>query len=79
MANILYRAQNMDEGVTAPGLLAPDTSAPPVSAFVADGRGSNIGRGHNSRGTQGGRGLPNKCIVDGSLNHIMSSDDALLK
>jgi hypothetical protein len=79
MVSILHLAQNMDEEVTAPGLSSPDTSAPPISAFVVVGRGSNNGRGHNSRGTRGGRGLPNKC----SLNHIMSSctasDDALLK
>jgi hypothetical protein len=79
MASIIHLARNMDEEVTALGLPAPDTSAPPISAFV----GSNSGRGHNSRGTRGGRGLPNKCSVCGSLNHIMfsctTSDDALPK
>jgi hypothetical protein len=88
MANILHLAHNMDEEVTAPGMLPPDTSAPPISAFVVVGRGSNIGRGHNSRGTRGSRGLhsrglPNMCSARGSLNHIMFSstalDDALLK
>jgi hypothetical protein len=83
MASILHLAHNMDEEVAAPGMLAPDTSTPPISAFVAAGRGSNIGRGHNFRGTRGGRGLPNKCNACGSQNHILSpcraSDDALLK
>jgi hypothetical protein len=83
MASILHMAENMDEDIAAPGLLASDTPAPPISAFVAIGRGSNSGRGHNSRGTRGGRGLPNKCSACGSLNHILSScttsDDALLK
>jgi hypothetical protein len=44
MANILHMAQNIDEKGTAPGLPAVDTSAPPISAFVAVGRGSNNGR-----------------------------------
>jgi hypothetical protein len=83
MANILHLAQNMDEDVTTPGMPAPNDPAPPISAFVAVGRGSNTGRGHIPRGTRGGRGLPNKCSACGSLNHIMSScttsDDALLK
>jgi hypothetical protein len=83
MANILHRAQNMDEEVRAPGTPAPDTSPPPISAFVAASRGSHSGRGHIPRGTRGGRGLPNKCNACGSLNHIMSSctapDDALSK
>jgi hypothetical protein len=83
MANILHMAQNMDEEVSsAPGLPAPDTSLPPISAFVAAGRGSHNGRGHNPHGPRGGRGLPNKCNACGSLDHIMSSctapDDALL-
>jgi hypothetical protein len=73
----------MDEEVTAPGLPAHDTSAPPISAFVAVGRGSNSGRGHIPRGTRGGRGLPNKCSACGNLNHIMTSckasDGAFLK
>jgi hypothetical protein len=83
MANILHLAHNMDEEVATPGLLADDTFAPPISAFVVARRGSNSGRGHNRSGTRGGRGLPNKCNACGSLNHIMSpciaSDDALLK
>jgi hypothetical protein len=83
MANILHMAQNMDEVVITPGQPAHDGSAPPVSAFVAAGRGFESGRGHNPRGTRGGRGLPNKCNACGSLNHILStctaSDKALLK
>jgi hypothetical protein len=83
MANIHHLAHNMDEEVSYPGMPAPGTSAPPISAFVAVGRGSNIGRGHIPRGTRGGRGLPNKCNACGSLTHILSSctasDDALLK
>jgi hypothetical protein len=73
----------MDEEISAPGLPAPNTSPPPISAFVATGRGSNNGRRHNPRGPRGGRGLPNKCSTCGSLDHILSScivpDDALLK
>jgi hypothetical protein len=83
MASILNLAHNMDEEAIAPGLPAANTSAPPISAFVDVVRGSNIGRGHNPRGTRGGRGLPNKCSACGSVNHILSSctasDDALLK
>jgi hypothetical protein len=73
----------MDEEACAPGAQAPDTSPTPISAFVAAGRGSHIGRGHNPRGPRGGRGLPNKCIACGSVDHILSScsarDDALLR
>jgi hypothetical protein len=73
----------MDEEVIAPGPPAFDTSAPPISAFVAVGHGSNSGRGHSSCGTRCGRCLPNKCSACGRLNHILSScassDDALLK
>jgi hypothetical protein len=83
MANILHMAHNMNKDVTTPGLPAPGGPAPPISAFVANGRGLNGGRGHIPRGIRGGRGLPNKCIAYGSLNHIMSYcttlDDALLK
>jgi hypothetical protein len=83
MAVILHMAQNMDEEVTAPGMPAPYTSAPPISAFVAASRGSNSERGLIQRGTRGGRGLPSKCSACGSPNHFMSScttsDDALLK
>jgi hypothetical protein len=83
MACILHQAQNMDEDVHAPALPALDGPAPPISAFVAACRGSNNGRGHNPRGTRGGRGLPNKRSACGILNHIMSScttsDDAILK
>jgi hypothetical protein len=73
MANILHLAHNMDEEVNAPGLPAPDTAPPPISAFVVAGRGSNNGRGHNLRAPRGGRGLPNKCSAFGSMDHIMSS------
>jgi hypothetical protein len=83
MGSMLHLAHYIDEEVTAPGLPAPDTSAPPISAFVAAGRGSKSGRGHTPRGTRGGRGLPNKFSACGSLNHILfsctTSDDALLK
>jgi hypothetical protein len=82
-ASILHMAQTMDEDTTAPSMPAPDTSPPPISAFVAVGRGSHGNRGHNPRGLRGGRGLPNMCIACGGLDHIMSScttpDDALLK
>jgi hypothetical protein len=81
MANILHLAHNMDDESCASGAPAPDTSPPPISAFVAAGRGSHSGRGHPSRGPRGGRGLPNKCSACGSLDHILSSrggpDDAL--
>jgi hypothetical protein len=83
MAIILYLAHNMDEDAGAPSMPAPNTSPPPIFAFVAAGRGSHSGRGHNPRGPRGGRGLPNKCSACGGLDHIMSScsapDDALLK
>jgi hypothetical protein len=46
MANILHLAHNMDDETCAPGAPAPDTSPPPISAFVAAGRGLRIGRGH---------------------------------
>jgi hypothetical protein len=82
MANILHLAHTMDEEA-APGATAHDTSPPPISAFVAAGRGSRSGRGHPPRGPRGGRGLPNKCGACGSLDHILSSssalDDALLR
>jgi hypothetical protein len=79
MANILHLACNMDEEVNAPGMSAPDTSTPPISAFVVFGRGSNNRHGQNSRGTRGGRSLPNKCNTCGSMNHILYSCAALLK
>jgi hypothetical protein len=41
-----------------------------IAAFVADGRGSHSGRGHNNRGGRGGRGLPNKSSACGNMNHI---------
>jgi hypothetical protein len=72
MARILHRAHNMDEDVHAPGLPARDGPAPPISAFVAAGRGSHIGRGHIPRGTHGGLALTNKRCACGSSNHIMS-------
>jgi hypothetical protein len=80
---LLSANEVMDEEVSAPGTPAPDTSPPPVSAFLAASRGSHNGRGHNPCGPRGGRGLPNKCSAYGSLDHIMSSctslDDAHLK
>jgi hypothetical protein len=83
MRSILHLARNMDENSGAPSMPARDTSPPPISAFVVVGRGSHSGRGHNPRGSRGGRGLPNKCSACGNLDHIMSScaasDDALLK
>jgi hypothetical protein len=83
MAIIFHLAPNISKEVSAPGMPAPNTSPPPISAFVVAGRGSNSGRGHIPRGTRGGRGLPNKCSACGSLNHIISSctalNDALLK
>jgi hypothetical protein len=83
MANILHPAQNMDENPLDQAMPTTPCPAPPISAFVAAGRGSSSGRGHNPRGIRGGRGLPNKCSACGTLDHIMSSctasDDALLK
>jgi hypothetical protein len=83
MANILHLAQNMDDDPPDPAMPTHDGPAPPISAFIAASHGSNIGRGHNLRGTRGDRGLPNKCSACGSLEHIMSlctaSNDALLK
>jgi hypothetical protein len=83
MASILHLAHNMDEETCAPGAPAPDTSPSPIFAFVGAGPGSHNGRGHNSRGPRGGRGLPNKCSACGSLDHILSSstapDDALMR
>jgi hypothetical protein len=76
-------AKSMDD--EPPDQAQPTTvvPAPPISAFVAVGRGSNSGRGHNPRGTRRGRGLPNKFGACGILDHIMSSctsfDDAQLK
>jgi hypothetical protein len=82
MASILHLPHNMDADV-APDTTAPNISSPPISAFVAAGRGSHSGRGHPPRGPRGGRGLPNKCSTCGSMDHIMSSctapDDALLR
>jgi hypothetical protein len=73
MASILHLEQDMDEEVTAPGQSVLDKSAPSIPALVASGRGTNSGRGHNPRGTRGGRGLPKKCSACGNLNHILSS------
>jgi hypothetical protein len=82
MDNILYLAQTMNEELPNSTPTTPNGPAPPISAFVATGRGSHCGRGHINRGGRGGRGLP-KCSANGSLNHIMSScstsDNALLK
>jgi hypothetical protein len=64
-------------------MTTPAGPAPSIFAFVANGRNCYIGRGHNTRGGRGGRGLPHKCSACGSLNHIISSctasHDALLK
>jgi hypothetical protein len=83
MANILLLAQNTDEELHDPAMIVHDGPAPPSFAFVAAGRGSNRGRGHNNRGGRGGCGLPNESNACGSLSHIMSScttsDDALMK
>jgi hypothetical protein len=83
LANRLHVAQNMDDDLSDATLTPHDGPAPPIYAFVAAGRNSHGGRGHNTRGGRGGRGLPNKCSACGSLNHIMSSciasADALLK
>jgi hypothetical protein len=83
MAIILHLAHNMDEETYAPGAPAPDTSPPPISAFVVAGRSSHSGRGPQPRGPRGGRGLSNKCSACGSLDHLLSScidpDDALLR
>jgi hypothetical protein len=82
MASILHLAHNMDED-DAPDTTAPNISPPPITAFVAAGRGSHNGRGHPPRGPRGGRGLPNKCSASGSMDHILSScsapDDALMR
>jgi hypothetical protein len=73
MVNILHLAQNMDDD--APDQAQPPTAGPvpPISAFVAAGRGSHSGRGQHPRGTHGGCGLPNKCSACGSVDHILSS------
>jgi hypothetical protein len=82
IASILHLAHDMDED-DAPDTTAHNISPPPISAFVADGRGSHSGRGHPPRDLRGGRGLPNKCSACGNLDHIMSSctapDDALMR
>jgi hypothetical protein len=65
MANILHLAHNMDED-DAPAATTPHTSPPPISAFVAAGRGSHNGRGHPPRVPRGGRVLPSKCTACGS-------------
>jgi hypothetical protein len=59
MTSILHLAHNLDED-DAPDTTAPNISPPPISAFVATGRGSHNGRGHPPRGPRGGRRLPNK-------------------
>jgi hypothetical protein len=82
MASIFHLAHNMNED-DAPGGTPPDTSLPPIFAFVAAGRGSHGSRGHPPRGSRGGRGLPNKSSACGIMDHILSSctspDDALLR
>jgi hypothetical protein len=83
MANILHVAQNMDDELPDPALIALAGPAPPIFALSAVDRCSNNGRGHTPRGTRGGRRLPNKCSACDTLNHILSScttsDDALPK
>jgi hypothetical protein len=69
MASILHLAKNMDEDVLAPGQPSPNGFAPPISAFAVGGRGSNSGRGHNPRGTRGGRGLPSTPTVSPLPQH----------
>jgi hypothetical protein len=82
MPSILHLAHNMDED-DAPDTPIPHNSPPPISAFVAPGRGSHSGRGHPPRGPHGSRGLPKKCSACGCLDHTLSSctapDDALLR
>jgi hypothetical protein len=83
MANILHLAQNMDDDTPDQAQPPKAGPAPPISPFVATGRGSHSGRGQHPRGTRGGRGLPNKCSACGSLGHNLSSctasNDAPLK
>jgi hypothetical protein len=83
MASTLHLAQNMDDYLPYLTLTTHAGLAPPISDFVAAGRNLHGGRGHNSRGGRGGRGLPKKCCACGSLNYTMSSciasDDALSK
>jgi hypothetical protein len=73
----------MDADLHDSTVTAHATLAPPISSFVAPGRKSHGGRGHNTSSGRGGRNLPHKCSACGSLSHIMSScttsDDALLK
>jgi hypothetical protein len=82
MANILHLAHNMDED-NAPAATIPHTSPPPISAFVAGGRGSHSGRCHPPRVPRSGRVLPTKCTAYGSPDHTLSSCtapyDALLR
>jgi hypothetical protein len=82
MASILHSAHNMDED-DAPDATPLHIAPPPISAFVAAGRGSHSGRGHPPPGPRCGRGLPTKCTASGSPDLILSSctapDDALLR
>jgi hypothetical protein len=57
MASILHLAHNMDDD-PAPDTPSPAASPPPISAFVAAGRGSQSGRGQPHRYPRGSR--PNK-------------------
>ena len=83
MINILHLAQNMEEELPGPNMVAPPIPASPIFAFVAAGRGSRGERGHPTHGGRGGLGLPNKCGACGSPDHIMSScmasDEAMFK
>jgi hypothetical protein len=65
MINILHLAQNMEEELPGPNMVAPPIPASPIFAFVA------AGRGHIGRDGRGGRDVPNKYIACGSLDHIM--------
>jgi hypothetical protein len=52
MASILHLAHNIDDD-PAPDTPAPVASPPPISAFVASGRGSHSGRGYPHRNPRG--------------------------
>jgi hypothetical protein len=87
MAIIMIVAQNMEEELPLLAdreVVPPYFVAPPISAFLADGRGQPRGRPHGFRGGGGRRGpLPNTFSTCGGLDHIMplctTLDDALLK
>jgi hypothetical protein len=66
MASILFVTPHMDEELPDSYLTAPVGPASLISSFVAVGRGSQSGRGHNNRGRRGGRGMPDKWSACGS-------------